>query len=172
MFTGDSRVSGRRQDGNGMTAGHPGTASAGWRFFPNDKPAGTVRGARVTTDQRYSNLQGRNILIVEDEVLVAMMMEDILLEHGCTPMVASEQKQALACLDDSRFDAAILDVNLNGAASFPIAEALRARGVPFAFSTGYDERVLREGFRDQAVIRKPFLPDKLLEVLCGLVPAR
>ena len=82
----------------------------------------------MTTDQRYSKLRGRNILIVEDEVLVAMMMEDILLEQGCTPLVAGEQKEALACLDGGRFDAAILDVNLNGAASFLIAEALRARG--------------------------------------------
>jgi hypothetical protein len=47
--------------------------------------------------------------------------------------------------------------------------ARQARGVPFAFSTGYDERVLGEGFRDQPVIRKPFLPDKLLDVLCALV---
>lgn len=123
----------------------------------------------MTTDQRYSKLKGRNILIVEDEALVAMMMEDILLEQGCTPLVAGEPKEALACLDGSRFDAAILDVNLNGAASFPIAEALRARGVPFAFSTGYDERVLKEGFGDQPVIRKPFLPDKLLDVLCALM---
>jgi CheY-like chemotaxis protein len=123
----------------------------------------------VTTDQRYSKLKGRNILIVEDEVLVAMMMEDILLEQGCTPRVAGEQKEALACLDGGQFDAAILDVNLNGAASFPIAEALKSRGVPFVFSTGYDERVLREGFGEQPVIRKPFLPDKLLDVLCDLV---
>ena len=68
----------------------------------------------MTTDPRYSKLRGRNILIVEDEVLVAMMMEDILLEQGCTPLVAGEQKEALACLDGGRFDAAILDVNLNG----------------------------------------------------------
>ena len=123
----------------------------------------------MSSDQRYSKLRGRTILIVEDEVLVAMMMEDILLEQGCTPQVAGEEKQALACIDGRRFDAAILDVNLNGAASFPIAEALKARGVPFAFSTGYDERMLREGFGDQPVIRKPFLPDKLLDVLCALV---
>jgi DNA-binding response OmpR family regulator len=123
----------------------------------------------VTDDQRYSKLKGRSILIVEDETLVAMMMEDILLEQGCMPLVAGEQKEALACIDGGRIDAAILDVNLNGLASFPIAEALKARGVPFAFSTGYDERVLGEGFRDHPVIRKPFLPDKLLDVLCALV---
>jgi DNA-binding response OmpR family regulator len=124
---------------------------------------------KVSTNQRYSKLKGCNVLIVEDEVLVAMMMEDILLEQGCTPQVAGEERQALACIDGGRFDAAILDVNLNGAASFPIAEALKARGVPFAFSTGYDERMLREDFGDQPVIRKPFLPDKLLDVLCALV---
>ena len=101
--------------------------------------------------------------------LVAMMMEDILLEQGCSPHVVGEQKQALACLEGARFDAAILDVNLNGASSFPIAEVLKARGVPFAFSTGYDEQVVREGFCDQPVLRKPFIPDKLLEVLCLLV---
>jgi DNA-binding response OmpR family regulator len=127
---------------------------------------------RVSSDPRYAKLKGCHILIVEDEVLVAMMMEDILLEQGCTPQVAGEQKAALACIDGGRFDAAVLDVNLNGAASFPIAEALKARGVPFAFSTGYDERMLREGFGDQPVIRKPFLPGKLLDVLCGLVQAR
>ena len=131
--------------------------------------AAAMNEGQVSSDPRYAKLKGRHILIVEDEVLVAMMMEDILLEHGCAPEVAGEQKAALACIDGGRFDAAILDVNLNGAASFPIAEALKARGVPFAFSTGYDERMLRDGFGDQPVIRKPFLPDKLLDVLCALV---
>ena len=131
--------------------------------------AAAMNEGQVSSDPRYAKLKGRHILIVEDEVLVAMMMEDILLEQGCTPEVAGEQKAALACIDGGRFDAAILDVNLNGATSFPIAEALKARGVPFAFSTGYDERMLRDGFGDQPVIRKPFLPDKLLDVLCALV---
>ena len=131
--------------------------------------AAAMNEGQVSSDPRYAKLKGRHILIVEDEVLVAMMMEDILLEQGCTPEVAGDQKAALACIDGGRFDAAILDVNLNGAASFPIAEALKARGVPFAFSTGYDERMLRDGFGDQPVIRKPFLPDKLLDVLCALV---
>ena len=122
----------------------------------------------MTTDQRYSKLRGRNILIVEDEVLVAMMMEDILLEQGCTPLVAGEQKEALACLDGGRFDAAILDVNLNGAASFLIAEALRGaacrlRSRP-AMTSGCWGRVPRSAGDPQAV-----LPDKLLDVLCALV---
>ena len=81
--------------------------------------AAAMNEGQVSSDPRYAKLKGRHILIVEDEVLVAMMMEDILLEQGCTPEVAGEQKAALACIDGGRFDAAILDVNLNGASRLP-----------------------------------------------------
>lgn len=83
-------------------------------------------------------LNGKTILVVEDEVIVAMMVEDMLLELGASvvgPVATVEL--ALRLVAEHRIDAALLDVNLNGQRSYPIADELRQRGIPFVFATGY-----------------------------------
>ena len=98
------------------------------------------------------------IILVEDEALVAMMMEDLLEELGCQ-IVASfgSLTPALEWLaeQDTPLDGAVLDVNLGGGENvFPLAAALRERGVPFVFATGYG--VLPEsGFAEATVLQKP-----------------
>lgn len=88
-----------------------------------------------------AELGGRRILVVEDESLVAMLIETILEDLGgetVGPLASVEE--ALAFLGDGpALDAALLDVNLAGRQVFPVAEALAASGVPFVFSTGYGE---------------------------------
>lgn len=102
-------------------------------------------------------LSGRRVLVVEDESLVAMLLETILEDMGCTPVgPAATVEDGLALLETEQLDAALLDVNVAGRQVFPVAEALKARGVPFVFSTGYGEGGLPDEWRGQATIQKPF----------------
>jgi CheY-like chemotaxis protein len=101
---------------------------------------------------------GRRVLVVEDESLVAMLLETILEDMGCVPVgPASTVDEGLQMIgEDQPLDAALLDVNVAGKQVFPIAEALKARGVPFVFSTGYGEGGLPDEWRGQATLQKPF----------------
>lgn len=112
-------------------------------------------------------LAGRRILVVEDEMLVLMHLETTLEELGCTAIFsAAGVAEALALLDKERFDAAILDVNLGAEKSYPVAEALAERGIPFAFSTGYSDHGDRAAdFDERPVLRKPYVTAALAAVL-------
>jgi len=78
-----------------------------------------------------SELSGKRILVVEDEVMVAWLLEDMLGTLGCAVVgPAARINQALAMIGAEVIDAAVLDVNLNGEKSYPVADALAARGVP------------------------------------------
>lgn len=104
-----------------------------------------------------SALAGRGILLVEDEMAVAMLLEDMLEELGCrVAATAARPAQALEAIEAHAFDAAILDVSLDGEDSYGIAAALAARGIPFVFSTGYGALGLRLDFRDRPLLQKPF----------------
>ncbi|TAJ67386.1 response regulator [Brevundimonas sp.] len=111
-------------------------------------------------------LSGR-VLIVEDESLVAMLLETILEDMGCTPVgPASTIDEGLALATGSEpLDAALLDVNVAGRQVFPIAEALKARGVPFVFSTGYGESGLSDEWRGHPTVQKPFTEAAIREAL-------
>lgn len=103
-------------------------------------------------------IEGRRVLVVEDESLVAMLLETILEDMGCLPVgPASTVDEGLQLVSgDAPLDAALLDVNVAGRQVFPIAEALKARGVPFVFSTGYGEGGLPDEWRGQPTLQKPF----------------
>ena len=103
-------------------------------------------------------LSARRVLLVEDEALVAMLLETILEDMGCVPVgPAGTVEEGLAMVaDPAPLDAALLDVNLAGHQVFPIAEALKARGVPFVFSTGYGESGLPDEWRGHPTVQKPF----------------
>jgi DNA-binding NtrC family response regulator len=111
-------------------------------------------------------LSGRSILIIEDEMLILMMIEDMLADLGCGSIaVASKIGQAITLIDDQVFDAAMLDMNLNGIESYPIADALTARDVPYFFSTGNSVTNVKDGYRDQDILKKPFTFDQLSNML-------
>ena len=98
------------------------------------------------------------ILIVEDEMLVAMNIEDMLLDLGHEVAgLASRLAPALALAADADIDAAVLDVNLAGEQSFEVADLLEQRGIPFLFATGYGIHGIVERHRGRTVIQKPFL---------------
>ena len=112
-------------------------------------------------------LSGRNILIVEDESLVAMLLETILEDMGCT-VIGPESNVGdglRVVTGETDLDAALLDVNVAGQEVFPIAEALKARGVPFVFSTGYGEAGLPDHWRGHPTIQKPFTETAIREAL-------
>lgn len=97
------------------------------------------------------------VLVVEDESVIAMMTEDLLVElgHVVTGTVARVDKAA-SLAATAPIDLAILDVNLDGEWTYPVAEALRDRGVPFIFATGYGATSLDPAWRDRPVLQKPF----------------
>ena len=100
------------------------------------------------------------ILIVEDEIVVALFMEDILAEFGYEVAgVVSHLNEAMAREID--FDLAVLDVHLNGKSVFEFADRLAQNGTPFVFATGYGERGVPERFVGRPVLQKPFSPDDL-----------
>src|SRR5579863_7976422 len=102
-------------------------------------------------------LSGRRILVVEDEMLILMMIEGILEDLGCESVTAAATvDQAVSLIDEQVFDAAILDVNLQGHNSRAVADALAARDVPFFFSTGNGGHHTMDSYDDRPVLRKPF----------------
>ncbi len=117
------------------------------------------------------DLIGRRVLLVEDELLISCMLEDILEDLGCTLVgPAARVDQALALVAAEAIDAVVLDVSLNEELSYPVADALIARGIPFMFSTGYDKDRLRDGYKSFAMLQKPFHPTELANVLMTLFP--
>jgi DNA-binding response OmpR family regulator len=110
-------------------------------------------------------LSGRRVLVVEDELLILMMIEDMLADLGCEAVTtAATVDKAVALIDAQIFDVAMLDMNLNGNTSHPVAEALVARGVPFFYSTGNTDLETRVGYRDRPALKKPFRHEGLTEI--------
>jgi len=112
-------------------------------------------------------LEGKRILLVEDEILIALDISDTLQGAGaqvtgpCTSL-----GQALDAARSGSLDLAMLDIDLNGEEVFPAAKLLRSRGIPFIFYTGQPERdALRTEFSDIPVCVKPVSPRRLIDTL-------
>lgn len=110
------------------------------------------------------------VLIIEDESLISMLIEDTLADIGCTVAgIASELDEAMSMVSSMSFDVAILDVNLNGARVYPVAEILSERQIPFVFSTGYGAKGVPEAFRRIPIVAKPFRDQDLKKALSEAV---
>ncbi len=115
-------------------------------------------------------LTGRRMLVVEDEMLVLMNIEMALEDLGCSMIsAAASVAEALALLANQNFDAAMIDVNLAGEKSYPVADKLTQRGIPFAFSTGYGDHGDRTDLASRPVLRKPYLTADLVAVIGQLI---
>lgn len=113
-------------------------------------------------------LAGTRVLVLEDETLVSMMVEDMLADLACEvigPFARLDQAiEAVSELEEAP-DVALLDVNLGRQQSFPLAEILRDKGVPFVFTTGYDDSGIPSEWRDRPALRKPFMLHHMKDAL-------
>jgi two-component SAPR family response regulator len=112
---------------------------------------------------------GCRILVVEDEMLIALMIEDVVKdsEGEIVGPVATLEK-ALKLAGEEEFDAAILDVTIRGGKVYPVAELLLKRGIPFVFASGYGDWALPEELRGNPRLTKPFTAAALDEQLRSL----
>ncbi|WP_207482931.1 PAS domain S-box protein [Arenibaculum pallidiluteum] len=137
------------------------------------EPEGSRRrqDGAVSPDGAGARLQGRQILVVEDEALIALQMEEDLGEAGCIVVgPASRIGDAFDLLYGNPVEAAFLDVDVAGERSFVIADILTSKRIPFAFVTGFNTAAtLPDRFRSIPVVSKPFTTDELLAALSRLV---
>lgn len=122
----------------------------------NNPPTGSLAGCRV--------------LVVEDEMMVAWALEDMLSDWGCTVVgPAARVANALAALDAEAVDLAMLDVSLDGQRSYPVADALAARDKPFVLLTGHDRDSLPSRYQACPMLQKPFTASELGDALVALL---
>ncbi len=118
---------------------------------------------------------GLRVLIVEDDYLVSLLLEDMLVDLGHQIVgPAADVANALELAGREAMDIAVLDVNLRGSDTYPIAAVLTARAVPFIFATGYGRHSLREPYCDAPLLKKPFQQsdlEKLLAETLGVASA-
>ena len=102
------------------------------------------------------------VLLVEDEAIIAMLMEDMLAEFACdVSETVGHLDAAMTAAREACVDMAFIDVNLSGVSALPVAEVLRERGIPFAFVTGYGTTRTAASHPDVPVLQKPFRVQEL-----------
>jgi CheY-like chemotaxis protein len=108
----------------------------------------------------------RRVLLVEDEAMVAMLVEDLLHDLKCEDVVTvARLDQAMETAKSAAVDVAILDVNLAGLLTYPVAAVLRERGIPFIFVTGYSAGGLTPEYAGCPTLQKPFRRGDLASAL-------
>jgi DNA-binding response OmpR family regulator len=115
-------------------------------------------------------LAGRRILVVEDELLIAMMLEHALRSEGCVIIGPIPRVElALKAAREEPIDAAVLDVNLAGERVDPVAKALEKRSIPFVFTTGDHRSMLPSKHAHRPMLEKPYMPAQLISLLIALL---
>ena len=141
-----------------------------WLSDTSPPGPGTHAATAAHPDFDVSALKGCRVVLVEDEVLVAMDIEYSLLDAGAIvigPVGTVPASLQLVHATDE-IDAAILDINLGGEDVYPVADELTARGVPFVFHTGHGVQLeIKSRFPTAAVCKKPITTDGLLAALAG-----
>ena len=127
--------------------------------------------AQDAMEAAEARIRARRVLLVEDEMMVAMLVEDMLSDFDCEivgPLARIED--AVAAAKEGGVDIAILDVNLNGKETYPVADELAAQGIPFVFATGYGAGGLREAYQNRPTLQKPFQQNDLVRALASALP--
>ncbi|ANP46663.1 PAS domain S-box protein [Candidatus Viadribacter manganicus] len=113
-----------------------------------------------------NGIEGRRIMIIEDEPLIGMVLIDYLEDAGCTVAgPAQSAETALRMATDENVDAALVDGNLAGRRVDQIVDTLKARQIPFAFVTGYGREALPSGYDDALIVEKPFTQEQVVNAL-------
>lgn len=115
-----------------------------------------------------TSLEGRTVLILEDELIIAFALEDMLTGMGAEVVLASTLEEADVHLTDTVFSLAVLDVNVHGLKSYGIAEALAARGVPLIFATGYGNAEHPPQFAAFKTLTKPYSRHQLMQAIAAI----
>jgi CheY-like chemotaxis protein len=111
------------------------------------------------------------VLVVEDEALVAMLIEDMLEDLGCkVSETADRLEPALRAAAEGTFDFAMIDVNLDGQAAYPVADRLAARGIPFILITGYGAGGINSAYAATPLLAKPFHAEHFERVVRRVLP--
>ena len=142
--------------------------------YPAADHTGGSSGRISMIDQPTNNavgipaLQGLRVLVMEDRGLIAAKVMEVLHEGGCVPVGPIATVQAgldVTKRDDIGIDAAVLDIDLRGSPVYPLAEALRSRGIPLLFLTGYGANALPDVWRGAIRVEKPFETTTLIMAL-------
>jgi CheY-like chemotaxis protein len=105
---------------------------------------------------------GLRVLLVEDEMMVALLLETVLIDLGHQVVgPVARLERGLEVVEREAIDLAVLDVNIDGREVYPIAAALEARDIPFIFTTGYGSDGLHPAYRNRPVLQKPYRSDDL-----------
>jgi len=120
-------------------------------------------------------MTGPRVFVLEDEMLIAMLVQDWLIELGYEPVgPAGKVHEALDLVRNQELDAAVLDVTLGHDTCYPVADLLRAKDVPFAFATGRDDEAIPVHLKSTPILRKPYnlhaLETMLTKLLAGRTP--
>jgi CheY-like chemotaxis protein len=120
----------------------------------------------MSAAKAHTELQGISLLVVEDEEMVALLLEDVLTDLGCDVVgPAFCLADAVRLAGNATIHGAILDVNLGGEKVYPAADILAARNLPFVFATGYGISGLREADKSRPVLQKPFNLGRLVDIV-------
>ena len=118
----------------------------------------------------FDKTKPARIIIIEDEPIIALDLEDALVDAGFEIAgVAGKLEKALALIESTTFDAVIVDANLGGVSSSPAALALAARGLPFIVLSGYSLKQQQVAFPGGHFLQKPCQPAQLIQVLTGIL---
>jgi len=113
-----------------------------------------------------TELSGLKVFLVEDEGVIALLIEDMLQDLGCEiAATAANLAEAREIAATAEIELAVLDVNVDGQPIFPVAKILRDRQIPFVFSTGYGVSGLTSEFDGAVVLGKPFSKKELQETM-------
>ena len=110
------------------------------------------------------------ILIVEDDPMLALDLEELIVDAGFKIAVAGKLEKTLALIESGGFDAAIVDANLAGVSASPLASAMTARGLPFIVLSGYSTEQLQGAFPGALFLQKPCRPAQLIQALNTILP--
>ncbi len=120
----------------------------------------------MISEKGATDLQGLRVLVVEDTLLIAEVIVQELLDHGCSVVgPAARLDRGLSLATRSQLDGALLDVNLAGERCFPIADQLASRAIPYIFLTGYSDSGIPPAYQHAPRLGKPFEPRVLIELV-------
>lgn len=116
--------------------------------------------------------EGKRALILEDEPIIGFALEDMLEEIGVSSVrVATRIEEAERVLESEKIDLAVLDVNIHGRRSYPVADRLTERCLPFVFATGYGDTEHPDRYRAVPTVTKPYSLDAIKTALCLIAVA-